>query len=553
MASMMIYLVALSAVVLLALRLVEQAGWLFRQPTRLVWLIGAWSLVGFTLLQTVTRRAAPAIARSSTVSSDFSVTDGASHPPASLVSQLPELLTARTWGRFRVSSDVLPAWTRALDAALLAFWFASSGLIAVGVGLSMLYTHTQRRQWASVELDQVPVLMSDRTGPAVVGVMRRRIVLPRWVFGLSLHERTLVLAHEQEHVRQADPVLTALMLLALILVPWNPVLWAMRSRLRLALEIDCDRRVLHAHAALSSYGALLLRVAERGCAGRIPSVMFSGRSDLRARMKRMLTDRPMHWAARWSRAGLFMLLSAVLVGGACVAPRPQPSSQPADHARQLAAQLIGALAADSATFARHRTAADRVSLQRHLERFVDTRSPSLSSSSLATGSPDDFLRRPAVTAVWQGLDTIADANDGLAEAAWFQSHDRLRTSATAVMRQREVRDRVAFLHERVNIAAGQLARIASVLRSDPRFVSGDNSALHGGRPGTLWIVASPNNVIVRSKSVPGRVDPDDIINAERISWEFPQILADDVSGVRVIGGSSVGVAYARVIWATVAR
>ncbi len=562
MALEMIYLIAVSAVVLMALRLVEQAGWLFRQPTRLVWLIGAWSLVGFTLLQTVTRRAAPAIARSSiasTVSPDVSMTDGASHPPTSVVSHPLPLLTSRTAALLRVSSDALPGWTRALDATLLVLWLASSILIALGVGLSMLYTRAERRRWASVELDQVPVLMSERTGPAVVGVMRRRIVLPRWVFGLSFHERTLVLAHEQEHARRADPALTALMFLALILVPWNPILWVMRRRLRLASEIDCDRRVLRAHDALSSYGALLLMVAERGCAGRIPSAMFSGRSDLRARMKRMLTDRPMHWAERWSRAGVFTLLSAVLVGVACVAPRPQPSSQPGDHARQLAAQLIAALAADSAPVATHPAAADRVSLQRHLERFLDTMRPARSSSSAATGNPGDGVRRPSAAAVWQGLDTIADPNDRLAEAARFQSHDMARTSATAVMRELEVRDRagsgaaLALLHERANIAADQLARIASVLRSDPRFASGDSSALHGGQAGTLWIVASPDDVIARSKGVPGRADPGDTINAERIAREFPQILAGDVRAVSVMGGSSVGVPYARVVWATVAR
>lgn len=562
MALEMIYLIVVSAVVLMALRLAEQAGWLFRQPTRLLWLIGAWSLVGVTLLQTLPRRVAPAIARSSvasTVSPDFSMTDVTSRPPTSVVSHLLPLLTSRTAVMLRVSADVLPGWTRALDATLLVLWLALSTVIALGVGLSILYTHVERRRWASVELDRVPVLMSERTGPAVVGVMRRRIVLPRWVFGLSLHERTLVLAHEQEHARRGDPALTALMFLALILVPWNPILWIMRRRLRLASEIDCDRRVLRAHDALPSYGALLLMVAERGCDGRIPSAMFFGRSDLHARMERMLTGRPMHWADRWSRAGSFMLLSAVLVGVACVAPRPQSSIRPDDHARQLAAQLIDALSADSATVVTHPATADRGSLQRHLERFLDTKSPDRSSWSVARRSPGEGARRPSAATVWQRFDTIADPNIGLTAIARFQSHDTARASASAVMHELEVRDRarsgsaLALLHERASIAASQYARIASVLRADPRFASGDSSALRGGQVGTLWIVASLDGVIARSKSIPEGIDPGDTINAERVAREFPQILPSDVRVVNVLGGSLVGVPYARVVWVVVAR
>lgn len=46
-------------------------------------------------------------------------------------------------------------------------------------------------------------------------------------------------------------------------MPWNPALWWIVRRLRLAIETDCDRRVLHAGTDVHAYGVLLLNAAAR--------------------------------------------------------------------------------------------------------------------------------------------------------------------------------------------------------------------------------------------------------------------------------------------------
>ena len=103
----------------------------------------------------------------------------------------------------------------------------------------------------------IPVLSS-------IGVPRPEIVVPRWLLARPPHEQRLVIAHEAEHVagrstrcslpRAVSPSCS---------FPWCPALWYMFSRLRLAVELDCDARVLRAGAAPRSYGALLIDVAEQ--------------------------------------------------------------------------------------------------------------------------------------------------------------------------------------------------------------------------------------------------------------------------------------------------
>lgn len=62
-----------------------------------------------------------------------------------------------------------------------------------------------RRLVATAEtsrVEQVPVLITDRVGPALVGIFRYDIVIPRWTLGLSAEQQSLIVAHE----RPAEPI-----------------------------------------------------------------------------------------------------------------------------------------------------------------------------------------------------------------------------------------------------------------------------------------------------------------------------------------------------------
>lgn len=208
-----------------------------------------------------------------------------------------------------------------LDAFLLRGWIASSAGLALVLGASLVAVARCRRSWTREEVDGVPVLVSDDMGPAVVGIVRTRIVLPRWAVAEDAVRRALLLKHEQEHVAAGDSRLIFLAALLVVAMPWNLAVWRMALRLRTAVETDCDRRVMGcAGVDARSYGALLLSVGRRRSARpALAAVGFSrSRSLLATRIDRMTLRR---------RRGALRTVATVVAAAALVAAAwavPQP-------------------------------------------------------------------------------------------------------------------------------------------------------------------------------------------------------------------------------------
>jgi hypothetical protein len=211
---------------------------------------------------------------------------------------------------------------RVADGALIAVWIATSLTILVTFGAAAGSLRRRRRQWKARTVDGVPLLVSPDLGPAVVGATDARIVLPEWALELPPAERALMLAHEQEHLRARDPLLLHAAALAAVVMPWNLAVWAMLRRLRVAVEVDCDRRVLRAGGDPVRYGALLLDVAAQRSFS-IPIVapaLLERRSSLAVRILAMQTRRP-----RFPRvhAALCATAAVALIMVACEAPTPE--------------------------------------------------------------------------------------------------------------------------------------------------------------------------------------------------------------------------------------
>lgn len=182
----------------------------------------------------------------------------------------------------------VPAWLGAFDRPLAALWLIASLLwVTILIG-SAIRIHRNRMRWRETMLDGMPVYTSHDIGPALFGLTRFGIVVPAWVDGLEPERRRLIVAHEREHARAADPVTLLAGALFVLVQPLNPAVWLMFRRLRLAIEIDCDARVLASDADVRMYGELLIDVGERTLTGAAPLAALSeGGSQLERRIAAM--------------------------------------------------------------------------------------------------------------------------------------------------------------------------------------------------------------------------------------------------------------------------
>ena len=100
-----------------------------------------------------------------------------------------------------------------------------------------------------------------RAGPAVVGVLRPRIITPRDFAGrYTEREQRVVLAHEETHIARQDSRTNALVALARCLFWFNPALHVLAHYLRIDQELACDAQVVAAHpAARRSYAEAMLK------------------------------------------------------------------------------------------------------------------------------------------------------------------------------------------------------------------------------------------------------------------------------------------------------
>jgi hypothetical protein len=195
----------------------------------------------------------------------------------------------------------------------------SVGLVLVVVGIGRRFQRA-RREWPLVTLQGVEVRVAPRIGPVVIGLVHPEIIVPRWLLTRHAGEQLMVVTHEDEHVRARDPLLLGLAWSAVVAAPWNPVVWYMLSRLRLAVELDCDARVLRRGAAPRSYGALLIDVAQHASALRLSALALADDSShLHQRILAMKPNAPRFARLRSGLAAVFAVAGLLV---ACQATLP---------------------------------------------------------------------------------------------------------------------------------------------------------------------------------------------------------------------------------------
>ena len=227
-------------------------------------------------------------------------------PSGTHVHQTPLSVLDRAWWAHTDSFNgpVNRVWL-VTSSALLAWSVVSMLWVAGAIRLSRRGRDDPN---GATLVDGVPVLITERMGPATVGLWRSRVLVPRWVLAMPAAQRRYVLRHEEEHRRAHDGRLLFALSLTLILLPWSVALWWQLRRLHLAIEMDCDTRVVKSLGDASAYGALLLKVAEASNRGlRLQPGLLGGVGMLERRLTVLLAPTPLRHAQR-------VLLPALALG-----------------------------------------------------------------------------------------------------------------------------------------------------------------------------------------------------------------------------------------------
>jgi beta-lactamase regulating signal transducer with metallopeptidase domain len=184
-------------------------------------------------------------------------------------------------------------------------------------------------------------------GPAVVGVLQPRIIVPAdFEQRFSADERALVLEHERAHIRAGDVQITALAAFIQCVNWFNPLAHIARAALRIDQELACDARVIARNVnARRAYAETMLKTqlaahaVPLGCAWP----PLAGAQPLKQRIA--MLAKPAPTPARRALGALACAAATFALGaGVWVAqpPRMAYAQQNTQHTNRIIANALGA-------------------------------------------------------------------------------------------------------------------------------------------------------------------------------------------------------------------
>jgi bla regulator protein BlaR1 len=319
----MMYVVLVSLIISVAALAAEKVARLRHAPSRWIWLL---AMVSSLLIPTV----------SVSVRVPAFVTPDTSGETIALRQVTSPALSPTNWipaGANRTISS------RNLDSWLRRGWIIASTmllLLLLGRGTHLWW---RKRSWGIGTVAGVSVYVAPDIGPAVVGLLRPRIVVPNWLTELPESQQTLVIAHELSHLKARDPQALSAALCMLVCAPWNGALWWQLRRLRYAIEVDCDAGVLRSGGDAKEYGKTLLAVVQRQSTSiTTVAAMSESRSFLEERITIMLLKPSKSWVLV---AAACSCLSLTLIAFATQISPPESSSLTESDALPDGASISG--------------------------------------------------------------------------------------------------------------------------------------------------------------------------------------------------------------------
>jgi len=312
-AQWMVYAVAVGAVMTLGALAAEQGTRLARRAGRWTWAVALVLTVAVPVLAPTLDSQAPTAPSGAPALAPTLVLSGL---PATPALRTPSWLPARA-----VPDDGAPG---GIDRIAQLAWILSSALTLAGLAGANVALGRRRRTWQPGSVAGFPVLVSADAGPAVVGVLRPQVVVPAWLLAAHPARQAIVMAHEAAHIAAGDQRLLAVMMALLVAMPWNLPLWYQLHRLRLAIEVDCDARVLAQGYRLADYGAALIDAGSQGArtgTARFSLMTPAVSAGFLERRLRLMMRRPARWHRIVSTILLLLAADIGVVAARIVPPR----------------------------------------------------------------------------------------------------------------------------------------------------------------------------------------------------------------------------------------
>jgi TonB-dependent SusC/RagA subfamily outer membrane receptor len=336
-AAWMLYALLVSVLVAAGAWLMEEVVRQRGGPVRFLWLGALIATVALVALAPL-RTAPPAALPAPTVSAAQSADDAAESRRGGAAAAAARALRAVRTTLARPLRAAAALGTGTAGRALAGGWLALSAAALALAAATALRARHARRGWPALEVAGEAVRVSPHVGPAVLGILHPQVVIPAWLLDATEEEQRLVVLHEREHVRARDPLLLAAGCVAAALVPWSPAAWWMLLRLRAAVELDCDARVLRQGVGRRAYGSLLIDMAGRGPGLSLGAPALAGSPSTLERRLRAMNARLPRFARL--RAGSLAVLSFALLAAACDTPLPTTAEVEKMDVRALEARTV---------------------------------------------------------------------------------------------------------------------------------------------------------------------------------------------------------------------
>lgn len=346
-AGWMLYALLVGGAVIVSAIAAHDAQRIANRPVRFIWLGAIVVIVALSALAPVRDSAAIITLPASTDASTFQPIANAAPERWVLpawIRSARDVVTAPFTAVLTLSQGPLDQLPVDVHRLLGVAWFIASTATLAVFALSYRRSRRRMQQWPVHQFGGTAARVSPAVGPAVMGLAPAEIIVPSWLLQRPPEEQRLVLTHEAEHVRARDPWVLVIACAAVAVMPWHPALWYALARLRLAVELDCDRRVLRQGIPAASYGALLIDLSALRTAlpSAMPAFTCSG-SYLERRLVAM-TARRSRFST--SRRALGAIIAVAALVTACESKLPTSAEINAMDASAAAKQATGAQLVD---------------------------------------------------------------------------------------------------------------------------------------------------------------------------------------------------------------